>query len=308
MDKKYKITIPEPCQEDWNQMTPNENGRFCMNCSKTVVDFTSMLPEEIQHYFIQNQNEKFCGHFRKSQLDTITIQIPSRILYTQAHYHKMFLLALFITMGTTLFSCADNEGNKVKIDKIEVVEDNSLKNLDKSNSEDSLSKKAALPLFSRLEDINEIPGTANGSSYSYYSETLTGVPAYESIEISPDYPGGFEKFGTFIKNEFQIPKKVRRVTGEIEVSFVVNKVGTLEQIKVFDNIGHQTGEEIIRVLQNSKKWMPKIIDGKPIPDTIRMNIVLGKDSLNTERKDRKFSKIVSINRVTEKNNSISQIN
>ena len=57
MGKNYKISIPEPCNEDWNKMTPYENGRFCMNCSKTVIDFTAMLPEEIQHYFIQNQNE-----------------------------------------------------------------------------------------------------------------------------------------------------------------------------------------------------------------------------------------------------------
>ena len=49
MENKYKITIPEPCHENWDEMTPRENGRFCMSCSKTVVDFTSMLPDEIQH-------------------------------------------------------------------------------------------------------------------------------------------------------------------------------------------------------------------------------------------------------------------
>ena len=58
METKYKITIPEPCHEDWNKMSPKDNGRFCLSCTKTVVDFTSMLPEEIQHYFIQNQNKK----------------------------------------------------------------------------------------------------------------------------------------------------------------------------------------------------------------------------------------------------------
>jgi hypothetical protein len=40
----------------------------------------------------------------------------------------MFLLALFITMGTTLFSCADKNGNK-KIDKIEVVNDSGSKSI-----------------------------------------------------------------------------------------------------------------------------------------------------------------------------------
>ncbi|MBS7252802.1 hypothetical protein [Flavobacterium branchiicola] len=120
---EFKITIPEPCHENWDKMTPKENGRFCLSCSKTVIDFTKMLPEEIQHYFIQNRNEKICGRFKKSQLNTINIQIPNRVLYSQTHYHKMFLLALFIAMGTTLFSCQDKDGNKQKIDTIEVVED-----------------------------------------------------------------------------------------------------------------------------------------------------------------------------------------
>ncbi len=91
MVRKYKITISEPCQEDWNKMTPNDQGRFCMSCAKTVVDFTAMLPEEVQHFFIQNQNQNICGRMRKSQLDSITIQIPSRVLYKQTQYHKMFL-------------------------------------------------------------------------------------------------------------------------------------------------------------------------------------------------------------------------
>ena len=123
MERKYKITIPEPCQEDWDKMTPNDQGRFCISCAKTVVDFTAMFPEEVRHFFIQNQNQNICGRMRKSQLDSITIQIPNRALYIQTQYHKIFLLAMFIVMGTTLFSCTDKNGNKQKIDAVEVVKD-----------------------------------------------------------------------------------------------------------------------------------------------------------------------------------------
>ncbi|WP_281323195.1 hypothetical protein [Flavobacterium aestivum] len=119
MNTNHKITIPKPCHEDWDKMTPNDNGRFCGSCSKNVVDFTDMLPDEIQAYFQQHNN--VCGRFKNSQLDSLTIQIPNQVLYSQTHYHKMFLLALFIAMGTTLFSCADKNGNKQKIDKIEVI-------------------------------------------------------------------------------------------------------------------------------------------------------------------------------------------
>jgi hypothetical protein len=121
MGTNHKITIPKPCHEDWDKMTPNDNGRFCGSCSKNVVDFTNMLPDEIQMYFQQHSN--VCGKFNNSQLDSLTIQIPNRVFYSQTHFYKIFLLALFIAMGTTLFSCADKNGNKQKIDKVEVVED-----------------------------------------------------------------------------------------------------------------------------------------------------------------------------------------
>jgi hypothetical protein len=40
-------------------MTPKDNGRFCLSCSKTVIDFTAMLPDEVQHFFIQNKTKEF---------------------------------------------------------------------------------------------------------------------------------------------------------------------------------------------------------------------------------------------------------
>ena len=44
-----KLTIPKPCHENWDEMTPNEKGRFCSICSKTVKDFTKLSDAEIMH-------------------------------------------------------------------------------------------------------------------------------------------------------------------------------------------------------------------------------------------------------------------
>lgn len=308
MEQKFKIAIPEPCQENWDKMTPNENGRFCISCSKTVIDFSIMSDNQIQDFFIKNQGKNICGRFKNKQLDALIIQIPSYILYSQNHYHKMFLLALFITMGTTLFSCQDKEGNKTKIDKIEIVHDST----EKVSNKDSLKiNPDEKPIYPKYEQrICQLPPPENGVDGNSYVESYTagGISLSCYVEIQPNYPGGFEKFSEFIKNEFQIPKKAKRTTGEIEVSFVIDKVGTLNQIKVFDNIGHETGEEIIRVLQKSEKWSPGEIYGKRIDTAFRLNIVVEKDSLNPERKKRKLSKIISLKIADEKKESISLVN
>lgn len=121
MEKYYKITIPKPCHEDWNIMTPSEKGRFCSSCHKTVVDFTKLSNSQIQDYLYEHKHEKVCGHFRKTQLDTIHITIPIKVIQTTYSFRKTFLLALLIAMGTTLMNCTNTEGKKQKIETVTVI-------------------------------------------------------------------------------------------------------------------------------------------------------------------------------------------
>jgi len=63
-----KITISTPCHENWEAMTPEEKGRFCAVCSKTVRDFTIATDDEIIEVF-SNSTEDICGNFYESQLN-----------------------------------------------------------------------------------------------------------------------------------------------------------------------------------------------------------------------------------------------
>ena len=63
-----KIKIPNLCNEDWNKMTPNDNGRFCDTCKLTVVDFTKMGDNQIKNYLLNNGH--VCGRFDCTQVDT----------------------------------------------------------------------------------------------------------------------------------------------------------------------------------------------------------------------------------------------
>ena len=121
MERKYKITFPEPCHEDWNKMTAYETGRFCNSCSKSVIYFTQMVPEEIQHYFVSNQTKNVCGRFRNEQVNKFDIQIPQSVLRKKRSFQKSFLLALFIVMGTTLFSCKNH--SDATLGEVNVTED-----------------------------------------------------------------------------------------------------------------------------------------------------------------------------------------
>jgi CarboxypepD_reg-like domain/Secretion system C-terminal sorting domain len=68
MKEQLMITIPEPCHEDWNKMTPVEQGRFCNSCQKSVIDFASKTDNEVVDFF-KNYNGNVCGSFTDDQLN-----------------------------------------------------------------------------------------------------------------------------------------------------------------------------------------------------------------------------------------------
>lgn len=100
-----KISIPKPCYEDWDAMTPGNQGRHCSVCAKTVVDFTSMSNEEVQAYFINRKTGSTCGRFRGDQLASVTISLPQNIFETKIAHWKKFLAACLLAFSTMLFSC-----------------------------------------------------------------------------------------------------------------------------------------------------------------------------------------------------------
>lgn len=273
MDRKFKLTIPKPCHENWDEMTPQDNGRFCMNCSKTIIDFSSLLPEEIQHFFIQNQNEIICGRFKNSQLETITIQIPSRVLHTQTNYHKMFLLALFVAMGTTLFSCQDKDGNKHKIDKIEIV-DNAEQNQEES---ETTSWCYGHQIESKKEKyVEKHVGSFTTGLIMMNEKPLSYDIIYNStdLDVLPVPEKGMENFLAFFTKNYNTPKAEKGFKGKYSLIFVIEKDGTLSNFNIAKNTPKEIGEEAIRVLKTAPNWIPGKLKNKIVRSTYVLPITI----------------------------------
>lgn len=83
------------------------------------------------------------------------------------------------------------------------------------------------------------------------------------IEVKPDFPGGLAKFYKFIGNNYRTPEE-EGLSGNVFVTFVVEKDGSLTDIKVVRDIGFGTGKEAIRVLKSCPKWNPGEQNGKKV--------------------------------------------
>jgi hypothetical protein len=165
--KDFEITIPKPCHENWDTMTPNEQGKHCCVCVKTVVDFTEMEPPEIKSFFEKEKGKNICGHFNSTQvnkkiprLHRYLIKLQNR-LENNFSFHPMRKIAL-TALGLAMFmsGCAQTTKGEAAIQK------------PKSNGKDSTkvekcrtattgdttytSKKDTIPVNNNPKEMGEV--------------------------------------------------------------------------------------------------------------------------------------------------------
>ena len=82
------------------------------------------------------------------------------------------------------------------------------------------------------------------------------------VEVKPEYPGGMPAFYKFIANKYNVPNA--KLNGKVLVSFIIDKEGSITDIKVLRDLGYGTGDEAVRVLKLMPKWIPAMQNGKPV--------------------------------------------
>jgi protein TonB len=89
---------------------------------------------------------------------------------------------------------------------------------------------------------------------------------FTNVEVLPTFPGGLEKFGQFLGRNLRYPPIAREngVQGRVYCTFVVEKDGSLTDIKVTRGIGGGCDEEAVRVLKSSPKWNPGVQNGRNV--------------------------------------------
>lgn len=99
MSNKINLTIPTPCHENWDKMTPVEKGRFCGSCQKKVIDFSSMTDYELAQFFKKPAAGSVCGRFMTEQLHR-DIELPMKRTPWLKYFFQMALPALFLTKAS----------------------------------------------------------------------------------------------------------------------------------------------------------------------------------------------------------------
>ena len=95
------------------------------------------------------------------------------------------------------------------------------------------------------------------------------------LDKKPEFPGGINKFYTYVGNNFEKPELDSEMAIRVSVSFVIEKDGSMTDIRVLKDPGYGLGAEAIRVLKSLKtKWSPGILDGKAVRTSYNLPITI----------------------------------
>ena len=86
------------------------------------------------------------------------------------------------------------------------------------------------------------------------------------VEKLPEFPGGLAKFYKFIGENFKMSAEANKIKikGKAYMQFIIEKDGSLSDIKTIKDPGYGLGDEAIRVLKLSPKWTAATQEGKAV--------------------------------------------
>ena len=91
---------------------------------------------------------------------------------------------------------------------------------------------------------------------------------------SPRYSGGETKLFEFLRDNIKYPKVERRkgIAGRVIISFVIDKDGSVKNVKIFKGVSSGIDEEALRVIRLMPKWSAGMQDGNPVSVQFSMPI------------------------------------
>lgn len=82
----------------------------------------------------------------------------------------------------------------------------------------------------------------------------------------PEFPGGTQALNAYMKENTRYPSNAveARVQGTVLLEFVVEKDGSISNVRVVSSLFPSCDEEAIRVIKSLPKWKPGEAYGKKV--------------------------------------------
>lgn len=284
MSTNYRISVPQPCSEDWNKMIPEEKGRFCKSCEKIVVDFRSFSKDEIQEYFRKHFGEKICGRFKVNQLQSLTIEIPAQAIQQEKNPFRIFKFSLLMIFGTTLFSCSNEAGEKIKIEKVVVKDAEKTAKKTEYTEKVTDSAKVKQPKEIEIQVIEPpielggvvepeliYPPEISGDIIAEYIETAPANKIYETCEVmeQPEFP----ELKSYIAQNLNFKPEDASFNSTCFVECVIRSNGKITDVNLKrGTVNEEFNNAAIALVKNMPEWKPGMLKGEKVDVKVILRI------------------------------------
>lgn len=172
--------------------------------------------------------------------------------------NRLFYLAI-LPMAVMLFGLTVNCKSPNKDSKESRSEETALSSPSKENAQGENVKSVDTVKLSESDRTGSAEETKDGYPGKEAKATGTfGVFSYDQVEVKPEYPGGINQFRNDVSEAFEYPQEAidAGATGELELSFVINKEGKPVEIKVVKDFGYGSGLAAVKAVKSTKTWKP----------------------------------------------------
>lgn len=96
----------------------------------------------------------------------------------------------------------------------------------------------------------------------------------QTLDKTPSYPGGIEELTNYLANNIRYPEAARakKIEGTVIVKYIVETDGSISNVEILRGIGAGCDQEAIRVVKESKDWLPGEKEGKKVRTQMRIPI------------------------------------
>lgn len=252
-----KVSIPQPCSEDWSAMKIGLHTRFCDSCQKNVMDFTQKSRQEILEYLLENLGKKVCGRITPGQLDFshTDILVTIRVL-TKKQNDTNLPFYLLAAGALVLSSCNETENRQREKITIETSETSDEQKMEQPQIE--LIEKPSSSIKEHHYEL-EIMGGIESPVLVYPEpivEDIVGMVTVDSERYPdkmPEFVGGIDSLMQYVEKTLKYPRWERKhkIEGTVYVEFVVNESGKILNPVIIESVSGSKNfdKEVIRLVK-----------------------------------------------------------
>ena len=102
--------------------------------------------------------------------------------------------------------------------------------------------------------------------FAYSQEVSVKQEAYVKVDKMPEFPGGQVALVKHLSKNIKYPaeSKKNKVKGKVVVSFVIDKIGKVTNVKVVKSLNEECDKEAVRVISTMPNWIPGEKDGQKV--------------------------------------------